>query len=102
MAKLVVLYKKPADPAAFDRYYFEKHAPLAKKIPGLRKYETSRGAIGTPEGASTVHLIAILDFDSLTAIQAAFASPEGQVAAADIPNFAKGGADLMFFESEDV
>ena len=24
----------PADPAAFDRYYYATHVPIAKKIPG--------------------------------------------------------------------
>ncbi len=33
MAKLLVMYKRPADPEGFDRYYFGTHAPLAKKIP---------------------------------------------------------------------
>lgn len=36
MAKLVALYRTPADASAFDSYYFSTHAPLAKKIPGLR------------------------------------------------------------------
>jgi len=36
MAELVVLYKMPKDPKAFDKHYFEKHIPIAKKIPGLR------------------------------------------------------------------
>ena len=43
MAKIVVTYKTPTDPAAFDKYYAETHIPLAKKMPGLRKYEVSRG-----------------------------------------------------------
>jgi len=51
MAKLIVLYKKPADTAAFDAYYKATHAPLAKKIPGLRGYEISEGAVNTPQGA---------------------------------------------------
>ena len=33
MTKLMVLYNKPADVAAFDGYYFDKHVPLAKTIP---------------------------------------------------------------------
>ena len=41
MAQLLVLYKTPKDAAAFDKHYAEKHAPLAKKIPGLRKYDLS-------------------------------------------------------------
>ncbi len=38
MARLVVMYRAPRDTAAFDAYYFVTHVPLAKKIPGLRKY----------------------------------------------------------------
>lgn len=103
MATLVVLYKTPKDPAAFDAYYFSKHAPLAKRtIPKLRKYEVSTGAVASPAGASGVHLVATLHFDSFADIQAAFASPEGQVAAADLANFADGGADLLFFDTKEV
>lgn len=102
MAQLVVLYKTPKDPAAFDRHYFETHVPLAKKIPGLRKYQISHGAIGTPAGPSGLHLIATLTFDSTAAIQAAFASAEGKAAAADVANFASGGADMHFFETKEV
>ena len=54
MALLVVMYKAPHDAAAFDKHYFEKHIPLAKKIPGLRKYEVSRGAVATPAGPSII------------------------------------------------
>jgi uncharacterized protein (TIGR02118 family) len=52
MAKLVALYKKPADAAAFEAYYFGTHAPIAKKVPGLRRCEVSAGPVGTPQGAS--------------------------------------------------
>jgi uncharacterized protein (TIGR02118 family) len=102
MAQLVVIYKTPKDPAAFDKYYAETHIPLAKKIPGIRKYQVSKGGIASPAGASGVHLIATLSFDNLAAIQAAFASPEGQTAAADVPKFASGGADMMMFDTREV
>ncbi|HEY3813035.1 MAG TPA: EthD family reductase [Caulobacteraceae bacterium] len=99
MAQLMVKYRKPTDAAAFDKHYAEVHAPLAKTIPGLRKFETSHGAIGTPQGPSDYHLIAILHFDDVAAIQAAFASPEGRAAAGDLPNFASGGAELLIFDT---
>ncbi len=102
MAQLVVLYKTPKDTAAFDKYYFDKHVPLAKAIPGVRKYEVSKGAVMTPAGPSDVHLVAILEFDSMTAIQQAFGSPQGQAAAGDLSNFASGGADLLLFDSREV
>jgi uncharacterized protein (TIGR02118 family) len=102
MARLVVMYKAPKDPAAFDRYYFATHVPMAKKIPGLRKYEVNRGAVATPAGPSGIHLIAILQFDDLAAIQRAFASAEGQAAAADVQTFATGGVDMFLFDSREV
>ncbi|WP_274628289.1 EthD family reductase [Arvimicrobium flavum] len=102
MAKLVVLYKTPKDPAAFDAYYNATHIPIARKIPGLRKYEISTGPIGTPDGPSGLHLTAILTFDSLAAIKDALGSPEGQAAADDLANFASGGADLYMFDTKDA
>jgi uncharacterized protein (TIGR02118 family) len=102
MAKLMVMYKTPKDAAAFDAYYFGKHVPLAKTIPGLRAYEVSAGPIGTPQGPSSLHLIATLTFDSMAAIGAAFASKEGQAAGADVANFAQAGVDMQMFDTKMV
>jgi uncharacterized protein (TIGR02118 family) len=102
MAKLLALYRTPKDPAAFDRYYFATHAPLAKKIPGLRKYDVSSGTVLGPEGPSNFYLVATLQFDSLDDIKAALGSPEGQATAADLGNFADGGVELIFFDTKDV
>jgi uncharacterized protein (TIGR02118 family) len=102
MAKLIVLYKRAQDPKAFDEYYFATHVPIAKRIPGLRRYDVSRGPIATPAGPSDLHLVATLHFDDVAAIQTAFASPEGRAAAADIANFATGGLDMLFFDTADA
>jgi uncharacterized protein (TIGR02118 family) len=102
MARLVVLYGAPKDAAAFDAHYFEKHVPLANTIPGLRRYEVSDGPVGTPGGPAPYHLVAILTFDSVAAIQTAFASPEGQAAGADVASFATGGADMLIFETKEL
>jgi len=102
MAQVIVTYKTPKDPAAFDRYYAETHIPLAKKMPGLRKYQISQGPVGSPAGASGIHLIAILTFDNMAAVGAAFGSAEGKAAAGDVANFATGGADIAFFDTKDV
>lgn len=103
MAKLVVVYKKPKDPAHFDDYYFNKHVPMAWKMPGMRKYDTSKGPVKSFSGEpGDYYLLAIMEFDSLAAIDAALTSPEGQAAAADVPNYATGGAEIYFFDTKEV
>lgn len=102
MAKLVVIYKTPKDEAHFDAHYASTHIPLAKKIPGVRKYEISTGAVASPAGDPGVHLVAMLSFDSVEAIGAGFASAEGKAAAGDLANFATGGADLLMFETKEA
>lgn len=102
VAQLVVMYKVPQNVAAFDRHYFEKHVPLAKRIPGIKKYEISQGPVATPGGPSGYHLVATLQFDDMAAIQRAFASAEGQAAVADVQTFATGGVDIFMFDSRQV
>jgi len=102
MAKIVALYKKPADASKFDAYYYGTHVPIAKKVPGLRGYEVSRGAVNGVSGPSAYHLVALLEFDSMDAIGRALASPEGQATAADLGNFASGGVDLLVFDTKEI
>jgi len=104
MARLMVLYKTPKDTAAFDKYYFETHIPIAKKLPGLKKYEVSQGAVGSPAGDPGIHRIAILHFEDMASIQAAFASPEGQATVADVQVFAPepGAVQILMFEARMV
>jgi uncharacterized protein (TIGR02118 family) len=102
MARMVVTYRMPKDTAAFDKHYFEVHVPMAKTIPGLRKYEISKGPVVTPAGLSDYYLIAILHFDDMAAIKAAFTSPEGQAAAADAATFAADRGEMLLFDSVEV
>lgn len=101
-AQIVVCYRTPTDPKAFDKHYFDVHVPLAWKIPGVRKYQVSRGPVITPAGPSPFHLIATLTFDDVAAIQNAFGSPEGQAAVVDVQKFATGGVEMNFFEAGEV
>ncbi len=101
MAKLVVLYKTPADPAAFDRHYFDTHVPIAKKIPGVLRYEVNGGPMVSPGGASPYHLIATIEFESMSTLQQGMRSAEGRAAAADVPNFAGAGVEMLMFDTKE-
>ncbi len=104
MARMVVIYRIPEDAEAFDRHYFDIHVPLAKKLPGLRKYEVNHGPVATPAGASRIHRIGTLYFDDMAAIEHAFASPEGKAAAADRRIFAPDGSgvEMFLFDAREV
>lgn len=102
MAKLYAIYQQPADETAFDSYYFGTHVPLARKIPGLRSYEVTRGDVMGMAGKHAVYLIATLSFDSMAAIAAAMGSAEGQAAAADLANFASAGVDVLLGDTEMI
>jgi uncharacterized protein (TIGR02118 family) len=102
MARLIVQYKQPQDEAAFMRHYFDVHAPLAKQIPGLRSYEISEGRIAAPGGSTDVFLVAMLEFDSMAALQQGMGSAEGQAAVNDLPNFAGAGVDIMMCDTRKL
>ena len=81
-ARFIVLWETPNDPEAFDRHYREVHIPIARDLPGLRRYLISRDA--RPVRGETYFQIAELEWDTLEDLQAAFASPAGKATAADV------------------
>jgi len=98
MVKLTVLYGHPDDPAAFEEYYANTHAPLVEKIPGLQRFEAAR-AVATPDGSELPYQrIAELYFEDIEQLQGSLASEEGQTTVADLQNFATGGATIFIAE----
>jgi uncharacterized protein (TIGR02118 family) len=101
-ARFVVLWGTPEDQDRFDRHYRDVHIPLAKQLPGLRRYTVSRNAT-TMRGGAPYYVIAELDFDDMVALRNAFSSPQGQATAADVASLAEGTAvHSMVYELEDA
>ena len=104
MAQIIAIYQTPKDQDAFDEHYFKVHIPLAKKLPGLIKYTVGQRSIVSTTGHSNVYCIGILYFESLEAIRAAFASPEGRACAADrkilVPN--DNDVQIYLFDTVEV
>lgn len=72
----------------FVAHWLEVHSAIAVKVPGLRKYVINPiDREQYPD--SPIDGFSELWFDSLEAAEAAFASPVGQEAFADVPNFAE-------------
>ena len=95
MARMVVIYKQPKNPEEFNKHYYDVHIPLALKIPGLKKYEISRGPIISTTGHSA-YLVAVISFESMDTLKAGFASPEGQACAEDRKKLASN-EDVQIF-----
>lgn len=102
MIRLLVLYGHSKDPAAFDRYYREKHIPIASRMKGLKKWTIGK-VTGTPGGEpSPYYYVADLTMESREDFEALLASPEGQAAVADVPNYATGGVTFLYTEIEEI
>ncbi|MCS1351725.1 EthD family reductase [Mechercharimyces sp. CAU 1602] len=98
MHKLVAIYKQPEDTSTFDEHYFHVHAPLAKKMPGLKKIEVTRFT-GTPMGDNApYYLQADLYFSDRSSLDAAMGSKEGRSAAKDVMGFAGKLVTMMVGE----
>ncbi|MFO0837243.1 MAG: EthD family reductase [Phycisphaerae bacterium] len=94
MVKLIALYTKPADPAAFDAHYRDVHMPLAAKMPGLRRMTVAK-VTGSPGGEPRYYQVAELFFDDMNALTTAMKSPEGKAAAKDVMSFAGNILHMM-------
>ena len=103
MVRFLVVYPRPTDTAAFDSHYFDVHVPLAKQLPGLRRYTVSRNTAPI-RGPEPYYLIAELDWDDMASLRRDFASPLGQETGRDVDNLAKlcAGVHSMVYELETL
>ncbi len=83
MIRFTVLYPEPTDVAAFERHYTEVHIPLAKQLPGLRRYSVGRN-VKPIRGEQAYHLVAELEWDDMDSLQRDFKSELGQETARDV------------------
>jgi uncharacterized protein (TIGR02118 family) len=91
-AKITLYYGQPKSAEDFDKYYYEKHLPRLYAVKALKKVEISR-PVPTPDGKPpATYLIIEMYFDSLEALRAEQATDEWKAIAADVPNYATGGA----------
>lgn len=101
MVRYLVLYATPDDRAEFERHYREVHIPLIKALPGLRR--CAFGHSPTRARGEPYFWVSLLEWDDMTALEEAFASPEGHAAARDVENLTGPGMlRSMIFEFEDV
>ena len=106
MITLTALFKKPEDTAAFDEHYDNVHAPLMKKVPGLRKMEVTRfSRMLTPANAlisEQPYMQCTMYFDNKDSFKAAMATEENKAAGTDLMNFAGPLVSMYIGSVEDI
>lgn len=88
MFKLMTLLRKKdgMSDEEFARYWFEVHAPLARRMPGLRRYVVN--LVQKPPGREPeFNGVVELWFDDRESMKKAFASPEGVATQRDSEKF---------------
>lgn len=86
---MVVVYKRPdLSVEAFRRHLRDIHGPLAKKLPGLRRYIQNFVRPDPTRKPPGWDAVIELYFDDWAAMEAAWAGPQGAASDADLPAFA--------------
>ena len=86
---IVVIYRRPGlTQEDFRRHLRDVHGPLAKELPGLRKYVQNYVCADPKRKAPGWDAVIELYFDDWPAMEAAWASPQGAASDADLPVFA--------------
>jgi uncharacterized protein (TIGR02118 family) len=93
MRLFILIRRDPAEThEQFMAWWSERHAELARRMPGLRRYVLHE-VLGGFERDVDWDGIAELEFDSEDAARAAFSSPEGRETLQDTKG--RGGARLI-------
>lgn len=92
--KLIAIYDKPDDVAAFEKHYQEVHTPLVQKVPGLQKLTVTHIKAHLV-GENRPYMIAEMEFPDQATFDAAMASAENKAAGKDVMTFAAGRVSLM-------
>ena len=85
---MVVLYRRADLTPAQFRHHLEKvHAPLARALPGLKKYKQNHVIDDSTRNHPGWDAIVELYFASREEMEAAWDSPQGKASDADLPLF---------------
>ncbi|MEF2977411.1 EthD family reductase [Subtercola sp. YIM 133946] len=99
--KITVIYDNPTDAAAFEEGYSAGQVELAKKLPGVVRFESSKvwpKEDGTPTPAYRMFDLYFDDYDTASA---AVATAEAAELFPSIFGLATGGVRILFSDIEE-
>jgi uncharacterized protein (TIGR02118 family) len=100
--KLIVMYPRPKDVAAFEKTYANEHVPLAvAKLEGKTKIVATK-VLASPQGAPPYYRIAEVYFPSMAALEACAASENGKQVLAHAVSISSGGPPVFLVAEEET
>jgi uncharacterized protein (TIGR02118 family) len=101
-AKIVVIYPRPTDVAAFEKAYVEDHVPMVPKFTGITRFVQTK-VVGTPSGeAAPFHRVAELHFPSMEVLKSGASSRGAQQAVAHAVSISSGGPPIVLVCEETI
>lgn len=89
MVKLVTVMSRRGamDRERFREHYETVHEPLAKKLPGLRRYRLNFALVDPERSPPSWDAIVEMWFDTIEELRGAWNTPQGRAAADDLTQF---------------
>ncbi len=101
MASIIVLFGKPQDPQEFDKLYWKEHVPMARKIPGLKKF-TVHKVMPPPGREAPYYQVVEMEFESMDELKKATKSLESQESTRHASKMATGGMTFLYTEPKQA
>lgn len=98
--KIVVIYPRPQDEAAFERAYKDEHIPLAEqKLKGMSRFVATR-VLSSPLGRVAAYRIAEAHFSSMEDLTKAVESDGGKEVVEHAIKISTGGPPIVLICDE--
>ena len=102
MAKMIVLYPQPADPAEFDRVYEAEHIPLCKEsYPSMTRMVANK-VTGAPMGTPPYYMIVEIEFPSNEALQEAMGTKANRNVGRHAMQMSTGGPIVVLLADDQI
>lgn len=95
MYKVTVLYRHPSDVDFFEKHFKEHHLPLAQKMPGVCRIETTKFHSAADGGSPEYYRMSEIFFNSRAEMEETMGSPEGQASINDLLNLTSTGVQII-------
>lgn len=99
--KIVVIYPRPVDEAAFEKAYRDEHMPMVEdRIKGMTRFVVSK-VLNSPQGRVAAYRLAEIHFSTREDLQKALDSEDGKHVVDHAMKLSTGGTPLLLICDEE-